>query len=122
MYTDITQVRKTLKGIDSSIIPNSSETEFSIDYAITKAGRIIDAHLGDQFEMPQPAPEAIVEIATELSASFCLEYLYSEENGGFFETAHRKYRRAVELLTDIRNGKSSIGLEAKPDWEGLWVC
>ncbi len=122
MYTTIQEVRKSLKGIDSAIIPDTGEDEFSVEFSIEKADRIINAHLSETFTIPESPPDLITEISVELSASFCLEFLYSEENGGYFETAHRKYKRAMELLTGISKGTVESGLEKKSGWGELWVC
>ncbi len=122
MYTTILDVRKSLKGIDSSVVPDQSETEFSVEHAITKADRIIDANLSETFIITEPVPDLINELSTELAVSLILEFLYSEENGGFFETANRKYKRCLETLKGIVGGTIESGLTKKETWGELWIC
>ena len=121
MYTTIIEVRKSLKGVDSSIIPDTSDVAFSIEQAIKKGDRIVTAYLAETFVIPDSPPELIAEISTELAVSFCLEFLYSEENGGYYETARRKYERALKLLEGIVEGTVESGLERQVSWGELWV-
>ena len=76
MYTTISDVRKSLKGIDSVVVPDNSEAEFSVTHAITKADRIIDANLTETFTITEPVPDLVAELSTELAVSLVRVLVY----------------------------------------------
>lgn len=122
MHTTAENVRKALKGVDSSVIPDSSEDGFSIDLAISKASRLADVVLSGYFTVPEATPPIIEEITTDLAVAFCLDWIYMEENSGYCQAAHNKYKRSLDLLKDIRDGKMDAGLMKKEAFNsGLWV-
>lgn len=122
MHTTAENVRKALKGVDSSVIPDASEDGFSIELAISKASRLVDVVLSGYFTVPEDTPPIIGEIATDLAVAFCLDWIYMEENSGYCQAAHNKYKRSLDLLKDIRDGKMDAGLVKKVAFNsGLWV-
>lgn len=122
MHTTTENVRKALKGVDSSVIPDESSDGFSIELAINKASRLVDVVLSGFFAVPETIPPIIQEITTDLAVAFCLDWIYMEENSGYCQAAHNKYKRSLDLLKDIRDGKMDANLTKKETFNsGLWV-
>lgn len=123
MYTDVQKVRRELKGVDSDLVPDSSETAFSLGTAIAKACAIINAYLGANWTVPTPVPELITQVATDLSVGLVLEWLYSEgveASAGVWES---KIKRAKELLEKMADGRIEADLLPKTqDVGGVWVA
>lgn len=123
MYTDVQKVRRELKGVDSSLVPDSSETEFSLGTAISKACAIIDAYLGANWIVPSPVPELVAQVATDLSVGLVLEWLYSEGVEASVGVWESKIKRAKDLLEKMADGRIEAGLLSKTeDAGGVWVA
>ena len=123
MYTDVQKVRRELKGVDSSLVPDSSETEFSLGTAISKAWAIIDAYLGANWIVPSPVPELVAQVATDLSVGLVLEWLYSEGVEASVGVWESKIKQAKDLLEKMADGRIEAGLLSKTeDAGGVWVA
>lgn len=123
MYTDVQKVRLELKGVDSALVPDSSETAFSLGTAISKACAIVDAYLGTNWTVPTPVPELVAQVATDLSVGLVLEWLYSEGVEASVGVWESKIKRAKELLEKIADGRIEAGLQPKTeDVGGVWVA
>jgi phage gp36-like protein len=123
MYTTAEKVRRELKGVDSILVPDTSDTAFSLDTAITKACAIVDAYLGTNWTVPDPVPELVSQAATDLSTGFVLEWLYSEGIEASASVWETRIRRAKDLLEKMADGRIEAGLEPKTeDAGGVWVA
>lgn len=122
MYTDIQKVRLQLKGVDSSLVPDTSDDAFSLETAISKARAIIDAYLGSRWIVPEPVPELVSQTATDLSVGFVLEWIYSEGVDSSVLPWETRFKRAKDTLEKIADGRIDAGLQPKTEDDGgVWI-
>ena len=123
MYTTVEKVRTELKGVDSVLVPDSSETGFSLEVAIAKASAIVDAYVGGNWTVPSPAPEIIVQTCTDLTCGLVLEWLYSEGCDTYPPVYEARIKRAKDMLERIADGRVEAGLEKRNGYSGgVWVA
>lgn len=123
MYTDVQKVRLELKGVDSSVVPDTSDDVFSLETAVKKACAIVDAYIGIGWIVPEPVPELICQATTDLSAGFVLEWLYSEGVDSSTAVWETRMKRAKEMLEKIADGRIEAGLFPKTDdVGGVWIA
>lgn len=123
MYTTKEKVRAELKGVDTVLVPDTSEDGFSLETAITKASAIVDAYLGASWTVPEPTPEIVASACTDLATGLVLEWLYSEGAEGYPPVYETRIRRAKDLLEKMADGRIEAGLASKSESTGgVWVA
>jgi phage gp36-like protein len=89
-------------------IAAAQEGVVRINEAITDAGQQVDGHLGQRYTLPlDPVPSLIKRLAANI-ARF---YLHDD---GATEEIDSRYKEAVRVLGQIRDGKMSLGID-QPD-------
>lgn len=123
MYTTKEKVRAELKGVDSVLVPDTSEDGFSLETAITKASAIVDAYLGASWSVPEPTPEIVASACTDLATGLVLEWLYSEGTEGYPPIYESRIKRAKDLLEKMADGRIEAGLTSRSSSTGgVWVA
>lgn len=96
MYCTATDLRKVMRKLPTSI------TDLDINFHIEKADSLIDAMLGEVYNVPLlPIPSLIKNISIDLAVFFLAEDLYSSQQPNMDAYHEKRYTRAMEMLNKI---------------------
>lgn len=96
MYCTATDLRKVMRKLPTSI------TDLDINFHIEKADSLIDAMLGEVYNVPLlPIPSLIKNISIDLAVFFLAEDLYSSQQPNMDAYHEKRYDRAMEMLNKI---------------------
>lgn len=111
-YTDVAEVKRSLRKLPSSVTDNE------INVFIAKGDAIIDSVLGIVFMIPLAIPPQIVKnISTDLAVFYLAESFYTSQQPNLDEVYTKRYERAMKQLNDIATGDLFVEMPKRPPEE-----
>ena len=117
-YSSISDIEKSITTEELAILTGdptgNAVNTVMVDYAITAADVIIDAYMGNVYEIPlsPSVPDIIERFSTDLAVVFLYEFAYRDSELPL--TIYSARKNLFYMLENIRTGKLKIpGLEYK---------
>lgn len=102
----------TLKKLTDSDVPDTIDTDV-VDYAIRKASSVIDLHIASVCDIVQAKidlPDSLRYICVDIASyNLTIRRLGNVNTPNLPDRIERNYKRAIDMLIDIRDGKLLLG-------------